>query len=83
MKIEKVNESCTTLNNTDGQTVRASSEAIDLGLIPSRVKPLTLKLVFTASYLTFGIKETVWRTSRQVYLLYRWKGTLRDSPILV
>ena len=25
--------------------------AVDLGLIPSRVKPMTLKLVFTASWL--------------------------------
>ena len=32
--------------------VRASaSEAVDLGLISSRVKPMTLKLVFTASLL--------------------------------
>ena len=32
--------------------VRASaSEAADSGLIPSRVKPMTLKLVFTASRL--------------------------------
>ena len=27
------------------------SEAVDLGLIPSRVKPMTLKLLFTASLL--------------------------------
>ena len=34
--------------------VRASSwGAIDLGLIPSRVKPMTLKLVLTASLLDF------------------------------
>ena len=32
--------------------VRASaSEAVDLGLIPSRVKPMTLNLVFTISLL--------------------------------
>ena len=32
--------------------VRASaSGAVDLGLIPSRVKPMTIKLVFTASLL--------------------------------
>ena len=31
---------------------RASvSSAVDLGLIPSRVKPMTLKMVFTASLL--------------------------------
>ena len=29
----------------------SASEAVDLGLIPSRVKPITLKLVFTASLL--------------------------------
>ena len=29
----------------------SASGAVDLGLIPSRVKPMTLKLVFTASLL--------------------------------
>ena len=33
----------------DGRVVRASDcGAVDLGLIPSRVKPITLKLVFSA-----------------------------------
>ena len=37
---------------TDGRVVRVSaSAAVDLGLIPSRVKPITLKLVFTAPLL--------------------------------
>ena len=36
-------------NSSDGRVVRASaSEAVDLGLIPSRIKPMTLKLLFTA-----------------------------------
>ena len=36
-------------DSSDGQVVRASaSGAIDLGLIPSLVKLMTLKLVFTA-----------------------------------
>ena len=38
--------------------------AVDSGLIPSRVKPMTLKLIFTASLLdllTFSIKRAVWR----------------------
>ena len=35
-------------DSSDDQAVRASaSGAVDLGLIPSRVKPMTLKLVFT------------------------------------
>ena len=39
-------------NSSDGRVVRASaSVAVDLGLIPSRVKPMTLKLIFTASLL--------------------------------
>ena len=38
--------------HSDGRVVRASaSGAIDLGLISSRVKPMTLKLVFTAAFL--------------------------------
>ena len=36
--------------SSDGQVVRASAcGAVDAGFIPSRVKPLTLNLVFTAS----------------------------------
>ena len=38
--------------NLDGQVVRAfASGAVDSGLIPGCVKPMTLKLVFTASLL--------------------------------
>ena len=36
--------------SSGGRVVKASG-AVDLGLIPSRVKPMTLKLVFTASLL--------------------------------
>ena len=37
-------------NSSDGREVRASAwGAVDLGSISSRVKPMTLKLVFTAS----------------------------------
>ena len=40
------------INSLDGQVVRASaSGAVDSGLILSRVKTMTLKLVFTASLL--------------------------------
>ena len=39
-------------NSSDSRVVRASaSEAGDSGLIPSWVKPMSLKLVFTASLL--------------------------------
>ena len=56
---------------------RASvSGVVNSGLIPSRVRPTTLKFVFTPSCLTFSIKGTVWRTSRQVYLLCRWERHL-------
>ena len=35
-------------NSSNGRVVRASAwGAVGLGLIPSRVKPVTLKLVFT------------------------------------
>ena len=38
------------LNSSDGQVVRASaSGAVDSGLIPSRVEPMTIKLEFLAS----------------------------------
>ena len=40
------------LYSSDSRVIRASaSGAVDLGLIPSRVKPMTLQLVFTASLL--------------------------------
>ena len=45
-----------------------------LCFIPSQVKPVTLKLVFTASLL--DAQGTMWRASRQVYLLCRWERHL-------
>ena len=40
------------INSSDGRLVRASaSGAVDCGLIPSRVKLMTSKLIFTASLL--------------------------------
>ena len=40
------------LDSSDGRVVRASaSGAVDSGLISSQVKPITLKLAFTASLL--------------------------------
>ena len=40
------------LNSSDGLVVRVyASRAVDLSLILSRVKPMTLKLIFTASLL--------------------------------
>ena len=52
--------------------VRVSASGfVDSGLIPSRVKPLTLKLVFTASCWTLSVKGIGWRTNLRVYLLRR------------
>ena len=40
----------TNFNSSDSQVVRvAVSDAVDSGLIPSRVSPMTFKLVFTVS----------------------------------
>ena len=70
-------------NSSDGRVIKASSSgAVDLGLIPSRVKPMALKLVFTASCLTLRVKGIMWRTSLQVYLLCRWKRHLAGFPHL-
>ena len=45
------------INSSDGRVVRASAfGAVDLGLIPSRVKPMTLKLVFTATLQDLDIR---------------------------
>ena len=40
----------TTFNSSDGRVIRASASGA-VGLISSHVKPMTLKLVFTASLL--------------------------------
>ena len=43
---------CFWFTSSNGRVVRASaSGAVDSGWIPSRIKPMTLKLVFTASLL--------------------------------
>ena len=66
-------------SSSDGRVVRASaSGAVDLGLITSRVKPMTIKLVGYSQLpcLTLSIKGTVRRTSRLVYLLCRWERHL-------
>ena len=50
LKIDYDAETRTKLNSSDGRVVRASaSGAVDLGVIPSQVKPLTRKLVFIVS----------------------------------
>ena len=63
----------------DGRVVRASaSRAAASGLIPSWVKPMTLKLVFTVSLLDAQHNKdttTVWRTSRKFVCCAVGKGT--------
>ena len=55
------------LNSSDGRVVRApTSEAVDLGLIPSQVKPMTW-YSSQLPCLTLSLKGAVWRTSRQLY----------------
>ena len=71
-------------SSSDSRVARTSaSGAVHLSLIPSLVKLVTLKLVFTASLLdALSIEATVWRTSRQVYLLCRWERHLAGFPHL-
>ena len=74
-KDKKKGTSSVIYNCSGGRVVRASAfVAASLGFIPSRIKPVTLKLVFTLQLpcLSFSIKGTVWRTSRRVYQLCRW-----------
>ena len=69
------------IKGLDGRVVRTSvSGAVDSGLILSRIKPMTLKLAFTACLLDAPMKGTVWRTSRQVYLLCRWERHRAGFP---
>ena len=66
-------------NSSDGRMIRASdSEAVDSVLLPTRVKPMILKLVFTASLLDAQQCEGQWR---QVYLC-RWERHLAEFPHL-
>ena len=53
-----------------------------LGLIPSRVKPMTLELFFTASLLDARHRSAEWRTNRQVFLKLwcRWEKHLAGLP---
>ena len=72
-------------NSSDGRVVRASAcGAVESGLIPSRVKPITLKSVFTASLLDvqFSIEGAVRRTSRQFILVVPLGRTLARFPHL-
>ena len=50
-----------------------ASRAVDSGLIPSRVKPMNLKLAFTASLFDVQITRTVLKACRQAYLLCDWE----------
>ena len=56
------------------------SRAVDSALISSRIKPMPLKSVFTASLLD-AQHWTLCRTSRQFCLLGRQEGTWRVSPL--
>ena len=48
-----------------------SSWAVDSGLIPSRVKPMILKMVFTFPCMMLSFERKGWKTSRQIYMLCR------------
>ena len=76
MKMKNMNQVCTVIL----QPKFPSDKSVylwswRLGLIPSRVKPMPLKLIFTAFLLDIG---TVRRTSRQVYLLCRWEKHITE-----
>ena len=62
------------INSSDGRMNKASTVgAVHSGLIPSLVEPMTANCYSQLPCLTLSIKGTVWRTSRQVYLLCRCK----------
>ena len=48
----RLEKNCQCIPGSNGRVIRASaSGVVDSGLIPSRVKPMTLKLLFAASLL--------------------------------
>ena len=61
----------------------SASGSVDWGLIPSRVKPMTLKLVYTASLLDVQHFKGQCGESRQVYLLCRWERHFTEFPHLI
>ena len=69
--------------SSDGRVVRAStSGTANSGLIPSRVKPMALKFIFSASPLDAQHQRNVRRTTRQAYVLCHWKRHLAGLPHL-
>ena len=55
-------------SSSDGRARRATaSEVVDLGLIPSPVKPKAQKLVFTASDLTTDLKRKIIKTHYRMF----------------
>ena len=72
-------------NSSDGRMARASASGdVDVVLITSRVKPITLKLVFTASLFDALHKkgQSGKQTGKFTYCVVA-KSTMRNSPILV
>ena len=64
--------------------LRASaSGAIDLGLIPSRVKPMTSKLVFTAFPLDAQHQKDSVENKQASLLVVPWKNALCEIPLLL
>ena len=70
--------------SSDGRVVKAfASGAVDLGLIPSRVITMTLKLLFTASLLDAQhLRDDSVKNKPQAYLLRCWEGHLAGLPQL-
>ena len=61
----------------------SASETVDSGLIPSHVKQMTPKLVFTASLLDAQHQRDSVEKSRQVYLLCGWERRLYKKMLLL
>ena len=69
--------------SSDGRVERVSaSVAVDLGLISSRVTPMTLKLVFKTSLLDVQHKMDSVEKKPASYLLCHWKRYLAGFPHL-
>ena len=65
--------------SSDGRVVRGyASGAVNLGLIPSRVKPMTLKLVFTAFQLDATLGSV--KNKPASLLVVPWRKALSGIP---
>ena len=71
-------------SSSDGRVRRATaSEVVDVGVIPSPVKPKAQKLVFTASDLTTDLKRKIIKTHYRMFPSSGSSGNMLRSDCVI